>query len=93
MQTARRTQGPTCLAHLRRVVQTEVMPRRTRPSDAAGVDGADELGERVRDKRSGWRADPAKGRRRHRRYTRQLTDWVAHHAEGEDALGGEASDS
>ncbi|MEM1022894.1 MAG: hypothetical protein AAGD10_14850 [Myxococcota bacterium] len=50
------------------------MPRRTRTDDASQIDRADDLEKLVHDKRSGWRANAAKGRRRNRRYQRRLTD-------------------
>jgi len=50
------------------------MPRRTSPKDASRVETADDLEEIVADKRAEWRADPAKARRRQRRYKKRLTD-------------------
>ncbi|MEL6609722.1 MAG: hypothetical protein AAFO93_12500 [Pseudomonadota bacterium] len=53
------------------------MPRRTSPKDARRVETADDLDEVVSDKRAGWRANPAKARRRQRRYKKKLTDEIA----------------
>ncbi len=60
-----------------RLLYLNAVPRRTRPSDASGAERADDLAEVVQDKRSGWRADPARSRRRNRRYVRRLTEWLA----------------
>ncbi|WP_310497440.1 hypothetical protein [Sandarakinorhabdus sp.] len=49
------------------------MPKRTSPQDAADITEADDLQHVVQDKREGWRANPAKARRRQRRYTGLLT--------------------
>ncbi len=49
------------------------MPKRTDPRDAADINQADDLQHIVHDKREGWRANPAKARRRQRRYTGLLT--------------------
>ena len=49
------------------------MPKRTSPQDAADITQADDLQHVVHDKREGWRANPAKARRRQRRYTGLLT--------------------
>jgi hypothetical protein len=49
------------------------MPRRTSLYDAKEVEVADDLEDIVRDKRVGWRANPAKARRRQRRYKKRLT--------------------
>ncbi|MEM1377670.1 MAG: hypothetical protein AAGG69_09800 [Pseudomonadota bacterium] len=54
------------------------MPKRTSPRDARHVEAADDLDAVVTDKREGWRANPAKARRRQRRYQKKLTDEVAH---------------
>lgn len=54
--------------------QAPVVARRTRTDDASKIDQADDLENLVRDKRAGWRASAAKGRRRNRRYQRRLTD-------------------
>jgi hypothetical protein len=53
------------------------MPRRTSLEDAKRVERADDLDEVVEDKRKGWRATPAKARRRQRRYTKRMTDEIA----------------
>lgn len=50
------------------------MARRTSPSDAARILSACDLEEVVQDKRAGWRADPARARRRQRRYKKLLVD-------------------
>lgn len=53
------------------------MGKRTYSSDAENIVEADDLQSIVKDKREGWRANPATARRRQRRYsallTRQLT--------------------
>lgn len=50
------------------------MTRRTSLSDAARILNACDLEEVVQDKRAGWRADPARARRRQRRYKKLLVD-------------------
>ncbi len=49
------------------------MTRRTYESDGKHIQTADDLDELVHDKRQGWRANPAKARRRQRRYKKRLT--------------------
>ena len=49
------------------------MPRRTYEMDGARATSADDLDGLVIDKRQGWRATPAKARRRQRRYGKRLT--------------------
>ena len=49
------------------------MPRRTYEADGRHVEVAEDLDELVSDKREGWRATPAKARRRQRRYGKRLT--------------------
>ena len=49
------------------------MTRRTYEADGEQVQTADDLEELVYDKRQGWRANPAKARRRQRRYKKRLT--------------------
>jgi hypothetical protein len=49
------------------------MTRRTYEADGEHVQTADDLEELVHDKRQGWRANPAKARRRQRRYKKRLT--------------------
>lgn len=49
------------------------MSRRTYETDGARASSADDLEELVVDKRQGWRATPAKARRRQRRYGKRLT--------------------
>ena len=49
------------------------MPRRTYEADGRRVEVAEDLDELVSDKREGWRATPAKARRRQRRYGKRLT--------------------
>ncbi len=49
------------------------MPRRTSLKDARDVAEANDLEDIVQDKRAGWRANPAKARRRQRRYKKRLT--------------------
>ena len=50
------------------------MPNRTSPKDAERVEMADDVEDVVADKRAGWRASPAKARRRQRRYKRRILD-------------------
>ncbi len=50
------------------------MPKRTSPKDARRVELASDIDEVVADKRSDWRASPAKARRRQRRYKKRLVD-------------------
>jgi hypothetical protein len=47
------------------------MPKRTSLKDAKCIDASD-IENDVSDKRHGWRASAAKGRRRQRRYKRRL---------------------
>jgi hypothetical protein len=49
------------------------MPRRTYEHQTDGIERADDIDDRVRDKRAGWRANAAKGRRRQRRYQNRMT--------------------
>ena len=49
------------------------MTRRTYESDGEHIQTADDLDELGHDKRQGWRANPAKARRRQRRYKKRLT--------------------
>ena len=49
------------------------MPRRTYEADGQRVEVVEDLDALVSDKREGWRATPAKARRRHRRYGKRLT--------------------
>ena len=49
------------------------MPRRTYEEDGRRVELAEDLDKLVSDKREGWRATPAKARRRQRRYGKRLT--------------------
>ena len=52
------------------------MPRRTYEADGRRVETADDLDDLVSDKREGWRATPAKARRRQRRYGKRLTKTI-----------------
>ena len=52
------------------------MPRRTYEADGRHVEVAEDLDELVSDKREGWRATPAKARRRQRRYGKRLTKTI-----------------
>ena len=52
------------------------MPRRTYESDGHRVEVAEDLDALVSDKREGWRATPAKARRRQRRYGKRLTKTI-----------------
>jgi hypothetical protein len=60
------------------------MAKRTSPKDATRVETADDLDEVVTDKREGWRANPAKARRRQRRYKNRLTKEIGRIAETGD---------
>ncbi|WP_224824013.1 hypothetical protein [Cognatishimia sp. MH4019] len=55
--------------------------KRSSPKDARRVETADDIDELVSDKREGWRASPAKARRRQRRYKKRLTQEVARWAD------------
>tara|TARA_Y100001936_G_C15528288_1_gene386278 strand:- start:36 stop:209 length:174 start_codon:yes stop_codon:yes gene_type:complete len=52
------------------------MTKRTYEKDADFVEIADDLENLVADKRKGWRASPAKARRRQRRYKNRLTSEI-----------------
>ena len=52
------------------------MTKRTYEKDANFVEIADDLENLVSDKRKGWRASPAKARRRQRRYKNRLTSEI-----------------
>ena len=52
------------------------MPRRTYESDGHRVEVVEDLDALVSDKRAGWRATPAKARRRQRRYGKRLTKTI-----------------
>ena len=52
------------------------MTKRTYEKDADFVEIADDLENLVSDKRKGWRASPAKARRRQRRYKNRLTSEI-----------------
>ena len=52
------------------------MPRRTYEADGQRVEVAEDLDDLVSDKREGWRATPAKARRRQRRYGKRLTKTI-----------------
>ena len=54
------------------------MPRRTYERDGHKIELADDVDELVSDKRAGWRANPAKARRRQRRYKKRLTNELLH---------------
>ena len=49
------------------------MSRRTYEADGQRVEVVEDLDDLVLDKRKGWRATPAKARRRQRRYGKRLT--------------------
>ena len=72
------------------------MVKRTSPDrDAKRVETADDLDDVVTDKREGWRANPAKARRRQRRYKKRLTDElgrIAQQGGSEDANDSEMWD-
>jgi hypothetical protein len=61
------------------------MPRRTYESDGHRVEVAEDLDDLVSDKREGWRATPAKARRRNRRYGKRLTKSLQTTATDSDA--------
>ena len=61
------------------------MPRRTYESDGHRVEVAEDLDALVSDKREGWRATPAKARRRNRRYGKRLTKSLQTTATDSDA--------
>ena len=50
------------------------MARRTYENDGQKVEFAMDVDALVPDKRAVWRADPARARRRQRRYKKRLTD-------------------
>ena len=50
------------------------MARRTYENDGQKVEFGMDVDDLVSDKRAGWRADPARARRRHRRYKKRLID-------------------
>ena len=52
------------------------MPGRTYEADGQRVEVVEDLDALVSDKREGWRATPAKARRRQRRYGKRLTKAV-----------------
>ena len=52
------------------------MPRRTYERDGQAIESVDDVDELVTDKRAGWRANPAKARRRQRRYKKRLTNEI-----------------
>ena len=52
------------------------MPRRTYEADGQRIEVVEDLDTLVSDKREGWRATPAKARRRQRRYGKRLTKAV-----------------
>ena len=53
------------------------MTRRTSLKDATRIYAAEEVDDFVKDKREGWRANPAKARRRQRRYKKRMTNEIA----------------
>ena len=52
--------------------------RRTYEKDGQKIEFAMDVDDLVSDKRAGWRADPARARRRQRRYKKRLTDELLH---------------
>ena len=52
------------------------MSRRTYEADGQRVEVVEDLDALVSDKREGWRATPAKARRRQRRYGKRLTKTI-----------------
>ena len=57
---------------------SSAMPRRTYEADGQRVEVVEDLDALVSDKREGWRATPAKARRRQRRYGKRLTKTILH---------------
>jgi len=60
------------------------MAQRTSLKDAANVEVADDIDNLVSDKRAGWRATAAKGRRRQRRYKKRMTQELLRHLDDEE---------
>jgi hypothetical protein len=60
------------------------MARRTSLQDATNIELADDIDDLVSDKRAGWRATAAKGRRRQRRYKKRLTQELMRHLDEEE---------
>ncbi|MDG2452963.1 MAG: hypothetical protein P8M63_09025 [Paracoccaceae bacterium] len=60
------------------------MARRTSLQDATNIEVADDIDDLVSDKRAGWRATAAKGRRRQRRYKKRLTQELMRHLDEEE---------
>jgi len=60
------------------------MAQRTSLKDAANVEVADDIEDIVSDKRAGWRATAAKGRRRQRRYKKRLTRELLRHLDDDE---------
>ena len=54
------------------------MPLRTYEADGQRVEVVEDLDALVSDKRRGWRATPAKARRRQRRYGKRLIKTILH---------------
>ena len=55
---------------------SSAMSRRTYEADGQRVEVVEDLDALVSDKREGWRATPAKARRRQRRYGKRLTKTI-----------------
>ena len=60
------------------------MARRTSLQDATNIELADDIDDLVSDKRAGWRATAAKGRRRQRRYKKRRTQELMRHLDEEE---------
>jgi len=60
------------------------MPKRTSLQTVANVEVANDIEELVSDKRAGWRATAATGRRRQRRYKKRLTHELLRHLDDEE---------
>ncbi|HCF78614.1 MAG TPA: hypothetical protein DER52_02885 [Glaciecola sp.] len=60
------------------------MNKRTSPRDAKNISFAEDIDEVVQDKRAGWRANPAKARRRQRRYKKLITTEIFNDAKADD---------
>jgi hypothetical protein len=60
------------------------MARRTSLQDATNIEVADDIDDLVSDKRAGWRATAAKGRRRQRRYKKRRTQELMRHLDEEE---------
>jgi hypothetical protein len=60
------------------------MNKRTSPRDAKNISFAEDIDEVVKDKRAGWRANPAKARRRQRRYKKLIITEIFNDTKADD---------